>query len=958
MSGNTHQAKAVIVGAGPVACLVAIELRRRAFQVELYERGTDFRRLHGGKGHSFNLTLTRRGLKSLQPHLIDVLYRNGVPLPQRVIHHADGSLSYQRYGTEDDHHLLSIPRGLLHHTLMDEAEKAGAEIFFEHECIRADPAGAKATFATSANGFRESSGDILIGCDGANSIVRQEMSRRGARMSISQEYITDGFAELKMPSTPDGGYALLEALRDPGCPDSDSHGLHVWPRGDFVLLSQPNVDHSYTTGLFMPLTSDDPDQPTWAKLRTEEDVRALFAEYFPDIVKFLPQLTKDVLAAPPSSLKTIKCFPYHHELAVLIGDSAHTMVPFYGQGINCSFEDVRTFFEILDRNLAGQDRDSGIRQALADFTDARKGPGDAIADLSLAMRAELKSHTDDTDFHARNKLEKQLHLRHPGDFIPLYHMVAFTNIPYNEVITRHEQQRTIVDDLCGRLDVHTEAHKILDAYPASQAANGSRLGQTLTLDLAPDQQKYLLDTVGARLLRYQEDLAAGKYPASYLHHPDGAHDADGKLIGALLREDDVPQHGTSLEVLLSEIFDRAMTNGMIHPHPGFMAHVPSGGLFQAAVGEFISRTLNRFPGAWAASPGFTQIETNVIRWFCSMLGYGTGSFGYLTTGGSIANFMALRCALAQVGDAAQQRATVYVSSQGHFSVAKAARMVGIPGDRVRSIGVNRDYTIDVDELRRAVNHDIDRGYIPACVIGTAGTTNTGAVDDLVRLAEFCSQYSIWLHADACFGGFFRLTGRGRTLLAGSGEADSIAVDAHKSLFLPHGISALLVKDQSQLKTAFEIGGAAYVPELSNDDNFVDFCNYGPELTREARGLTAWLPIKLHGITAFERCLDEKLDLAEDLADRLAHLDEITVVDRGKPHLPTVGFGIRSNNRADQARRNERLAELINSRGSVYLSTTTLPEEGLVVRSCIMHHQTDKVVIDQLLDDVTWSLGKL
>ncbi|CAM3304477.1 aminotransferase class V-fold PLP-dependent enzyme [Kibdelosporangium persicum] len=955
MSGNT-QPKAVIVGAGPVACLVAIELRRRAFQVELYERGTDFRRLRGGKGHSFNLTLTRRGLKSLQPHLIDVLHQNGVPLPQRVIHHADGSLSYQRYGTEEDHYLLSIPRGLLHHTLMDEAEKAGAEIFFEHECIRADPAAATATFATSSYGIREATGDILIGCDGANSIVRQEMSRRGARMSISQEYITDGFAELKMPPSAGGGFALLEALSDPHRPDSENHGLHVWPRGDFVLLSQPNVDRSYTTGLFMPLTSADPEQPTWDKLKTEQDVEALFSRYFPDIVPFLPQLTKDILAAPPSWLKTIKCFPYHHERTVLIGDSAHTMVPFYGQGINCSFEDVRTFFEILDRRLATEELRAGIRAALADFTEARKAPGDAIADLSLAMRAELKSHTDDTKFHARNKLEKQLHLRHPGDFVPLYHMVAFTNIPYNEVIKRHHEQKAILDELCDRFDIHTEAPKILDSFPASR--DGVRTGQSLSFDLAPEQQRYLLDTVVNRLLRYQEDLANGKYPASYLHHPDGAHDPDGALIGAELREDDVPQHGTNLEVLLTEIFDKAVPNGMIHPHPGFMAHVPSGGLFQAAVGEFISRTLNRFPGAWAASPGFTQIESNVIRWFCAMLGYGTGSFGYLTTGGSIANFMALRCALARAGDVAQQRGTVYVSSQGHFSVAKAARMAGIPGDRVRSIGVNRDYTMDLDELRRAVNRDLDRGYIPTCVVGTAGTTSTGAVDDLAQLADFCAYYGIWLHADACFGGFFRLTARGKVLLAGSELADSIAVDAHKSLFLPHGISGLLVKDQSQLKVAFEIGGAAYVPELSTDDAYVDFCNYGPELTREARGLTAWLPIKLHGIKAFERCLDEKLDLADDLADRLRHFNDITLVERGKPHLPTVGFGVRSDNLADQARRNERLAELINSRGNVYLSTTTLPEEGVVVRSCILHHQTDKIVIDQLLEDVQWSLDKL
>ncbi|MGH3686098.1 MAG: FAD-dependent oxidoreductase [Pseudonocardiaceae bacterium] len=463
-SPEAHPMSVTIVGAGPVACLVAIELRKRSVQVNVYEKGSDIRESPRTTGHSFNLTLTLRGLGSLEKNIQKLLYTNGVQLPQRVVHHVDGSLSYQPYGTKSEHHLLSIPRDVLHRILLNQAESSGARFFFGHECIGADPRRAHATFAVNGNAIRDVKADVLIGCDGTNSTVRHEMSRHGARMHVSQEYIAHGYAELKMPPAPTGDHALLRSLRDPEVAESFDHGLHVWPRGNFMLLAQPNADRSYTTSLFMPLTSENSDQPSFQNLHTAEDVSTFFHRYFADAVNCLPRMATDFFATPPSSLRTLKCFPYHYGRAVLIGDSAHSMVPFYGQGINCSFEDVRAFLDIFDHHAKGTDTDVIISKTLEEFTNTRTGPGNAISALSLTNLRELTSHSGEKSYHVRSRLERMLHLRYPDKFMPLYHMVAFTNIPYDELTCRHEQESSVIDALCCRFDIETEHDKIIDSY--------------------------------------------------------------------------------------------------------------------------------------------------------------------------------------------------------------------------------------------------------------------------------------------------------------------------------------------------------------------------------------------------------------------------------------------------------------------------------------------------------------
>jgi glutamate/tyrosine decarboxylase-like PLP-dependent enzyme/2-polyprenyl-6-methoxyphenol hydroxylase-like FAD-dependent oxidoreductase len=949
-SRGVIQMKAVIVGAGPVGCFLAIGLRRRSFDVVVHEKSDDPRHARLHRGHSFNLTLSLRGLQALGPELSERLDAHGVRLLHRVIHQADGTVLSQPYGIAEDHHLLSIPRRALHATLVEEAERAGVAFRFGHECVRADPCRASASFSKGSV-ILEDSGDILVGCDGANSVIRCEMAQSGG-LCVLQKRADHGYVEIGMPASGSGAHPLALAARAAD-PASSHDGFHIWPRGHSVLVAQPNVDGSYTTTLFLPFTSNGTDAPSFARLGTAELVAQFFCRYFPDTVELLPRLTADFHAAAPAPLRTVQCRSFHYELAVLLGDAAHTMLPFYGQGINCSFEDVRVLLDIVDRNLSEGDGRNAIRKTLVEFTAARKPPCDAIADLSQANFQELTTHVADLRFHTRSRIERELYRRHPSQFVPLYCGVAFSTTPYDAVVGQYQPRRRRLDVLCETFDPETEADRIIEAYVAT-IAEGVLPGQeeNLGLELSVAQRKELLDLTVSHILKHQADLASGKYPASYVH--DSIHVSayeEGKRLSAALREDVVPRVGQDLGMLLSEVFDRAVASGTVHPHPGFMAHVPSGGLLQGAVGAFIAGALNRFAGVWVAAPGLIQIECNVIRWFCTLLGYDRSAFGYLTTSGSIANMMGLMCACRRREDASSAQLTVYTSDQGHFSVRKAARLIGITPSRTRVIRTRPDYTMDVDALVRCIQSDRAHGFRPACVVATAGTTNTGAIDDLVGLAAVCRQQGIWLHVDACFGGFFRITARGRAALRGIQEADSIAVDAHKSLFLPHGNSALLVRDRSNLLATFEIPDAAYLPGTPLDPELVDFCNCGPELSREIRGLTAWLPLKMHGITAFERCLDEKLDLTRYLAAELEQIPEVEVVRRHPLLLPVVTFNLREPHGAEGAGLNQRLCELICSKGRAYVTTTMLPNCGLVIRACILNHRTDRVTVDNLVADV-------
>ncbi|MBW1600592.1 FAD-dependent monooxygenase [Streptomyces sp. JJ66] len=449
------------MGAGPVGCLLAIELRRRRFEVELHEKQTADRVALDQGGRSFNLTLTHRGTSALRPALRDRVYAVGSVLQRRIIHHRDGTLTHQPYGAGPHHHLLSVPRAALHRTLLAAAQEAGAAVHFGHSCIGADAHRGEAVFVTGEGTVCRASGDLLIGCDGANSALRYALSKSGARMQIHQEYIPHGHVELGMA---------------PGAArDLSPDGMHLWPRGDHFLQAQPNHDGSATTTLFMPVDNRG-GELRFRSFASREAVRPHFAREYPDIAAALPTVSEDVWDARPALLKVVRCAPYHYGRAVLVGDAAHTIVPFYGQGINCSFEDADVLCGLLDRHL-GQagDRHAAIRAAVAEFSAQRVGPGQAIADLSLANLRELSAHVDDRRFHLRKEIERRLHQRYPREFIQLYQLVAFTRVPYDEIVRRSQWDQRVLDLMCERYDPATQSELILRAYP--EFARGVEAGE-------------------------------------------------------------------------------------------------------------------------------------------------------------------------------------------------------------------------------------------------------------------------------------------------------------------------------------------------------------------------------------------------------------------------------------------------------------------------------------------------
>jgi aromatic-L-amino-acid decarboxylase len=385
-----------------------------------------------------------------------------------------------------------------------------------------------------------------------------------------------------------------------------------------------------------------------------------------------------------------------------------------------------------------------------------------------------------------------------------------------------------------------------------------------------------------------------------------------------------------------------------------MAFVPGGGLPHVAVADMIADITNRYVGVWHASPPAAQIEATVVRWFCEMVGYPSGAGGLLTTGGSLANWTALvtarRCQLRDDF----LKGVIYTSDQAHHSVIKAALLAGFPSANVRSLPVDVEFRVRVDKLAEQIELDRQAGWRPFCIVGHAGTVNTGAVDDLSALADVAQREGLWFHVDGAYGGFFVLTDRGRQILRGIERANSITLDPHKGLFLPYGTGGLLVRDRDTLHRAHSLRGT-YIPPAPDDPEFVDFSDISPEMSRAFRGLRVWLPVKLHGVGPFRRNLDEKLDLARWAFDELRKLarelpDELKIV--AEPQLSLLAFRLIRRGLTDDEndRLNEQLRDRINASGRVWLSPTRL-NGRYVIRICILSFRTHREHVQQCVDAI-------
>jgi kynurenine 3-monooxygenase len=421
-----------LIGAGLNGPLLGLELARRGFKVEIYERRPDMRRVRISAGRSINLALSTRGIHALKrAGLWNQMQKIIVPMKGRMMHSVRSELTFQPYGKDESEVINSISRADLNIALMDAAEAEGVGFHFHQRCTGIDLKAGIVRFCDEQSGDNtDIESDLVIGCDGSASAIRGEMLKR-SRFNFSQQYLDYGYKELTIPARSGGKHAL------------ETNALHIWPRGNFMLIALPNVDGTFACILFLPFEGAD----SFECLTTEPAVTELFRERFPDTVPLMPNLTENFFANPTGAMVTIKCSPWHVEgKALLLGDAAHAIVPFFGQGINCGFEDCTVLLELLDRHGADWEK------IFKEFEMARKVNTDAIADLAVENFIEMRDRVADRHFLFRKQVELALEARHPRQFVPKYAMVTFHRVPYVTALTRGKVQDRILGELCADID--------------------------------------------------------------------------------------------------------------------------------------------------------------------------------------------------------------------------------------------------------------------------------------------------------------------------------------------------------------------------------------------------------------------------------------------------------------------------------------------------------------------------
>jgi aromatic-L-amino-acid decarboxylase len=460
------------------------------------------------------------------------------------------------------------------------------------------------------------------------------------------------------------------------------------------------------------------------------------------------------------------------------------------------------------------------------------------------------------------------------------------------------------------------------------------------LELPPDVMRVMGQAVLARVVDHIASL------------PDQPACGDPRVeeLCRSLREP-APEVGAPIEVLLDPLFRDWLPRSFNTAGPGYLAYIPGGGVFPAALADLIADGTNRYTGVWRAAPALIQLEANVLEWFRDWMGFPPSTRGLFTTGGSMSIFNAILCARERLLGQEIRPGVLYTSTQAHASVQKSARLAGIFPDRVRTIPVDDQFRMRVDELHARVDEDRKSGLRPFLVVSTAGTTNTGAVDPLGPIADLCTRAGIWHHVDGAYGAFFHMVEPLRPLLAGLSQADSLTLDPHKGLFLPYGTGALLVREGSALRAVHGVH-ASYLPPAA-DEEFYDPAQYGPELSRGFPGLRVWLTIKIFGAARLRAAIAEKRALALAAAERLARQSGITLV--APPQLSLLAFRLeppRFDPRAgDDATR--LLLDRVNARSRVMLTGCTV-DGRFLARLCVLSFRTRRqhveTAVDQIIDE--------
>ncbi len=422
------QKEVTIIGAGLVGSLLSIYLSKQGYKVKVYERRPDMRKASISAGRSINLALSDRGIKALEEvGIMDEIRKISIPMHGRQMHLADGKLVYQAYG-KDGQFINSVSRGDLNRTLMNLAEKHQVEICFNERCDNIDWSKNEIHFTnTERNQPHAIKQDLIFGSDGAFSAARLTHQMQHDRFQYQQYYIDFGYKELTIPAGANGEFLM------------EKNALHIWPRGNYMLIALPNMDGSFTCTLFFPFEGD----PSFASLNSKEKVRSFFNTTFSDAAKLMPTLEEDFFNNATASLVTVKCFPWIREdKFALIGDAAHAIVPFFGQGMNCGFEDCSVLNQLITKHV------HNWNTILQEYQTLRKPDGDAIATLALNNFVEMRDKVADTTFLLQKKIEAQFSAKYPDKWTPAYSMVTFSpNIRYSEALEKGNAQQSIMDEI-------------------------------------------------------------------------------------------------------------------------------------------------------------------------------------------------------------------------------------------------------------------------------------------------------------------------------------------------------------------------------------------------------------------------------------------------------------------------------------------------------------------------------
>ena len=411
-----------IIGSGLVGSLLAIYLKKYGHEITVFDRRPDIRKVDFS-GRSINLAMSNRGWNALKEvGLEDKIKEIAIPLDKRAMHVIGQPEYYQKYGKEGEA-IWSISRGVLNRKMIDLAEAEGVQFKFDEKVWDVDLPEAKLyTGETEKGEWQEYQYDLIFGCDGAFSRVRHKMQRR-SRFDYSQDFIDVGYKELTIAPNAGGTHKL------------DKHSFHIWPRGKFMLIAMPNLDGSFTCTLFMPFEGE----VSFENIKTKDDARVFFKTYFPNVMQDLDNLMEDFFKNPTSAMVTMKCFPWTYwDKVALVGDSAHAIVPFYGQGMNAGFEDIYVLNTIIHKY--GDDWETIFNE----FQHVRKPNADAIAELSYRNFMEMSSKTADPKFLLQKKIEKHFAAQHPEKWVPVYSRVTFSDRPYAEALAEGDAQEAIM----------------------------------------------------------------------------------------------------------------------------------------------------------------------------------------------------------------------------------------------------------------------------------------------------------------------------------------------------------------------------------------------------------------------------------------------------------------------------------------------------------------------------------